>query len=156
MIVAESKIQGLSLKKVVRYWDERGDFRELVRASDPKFQGFAQLSTSVVYSGISKAWHLHHDQTESMTSVLGVVKFAFSDRRPDSPTFKVTEDYLVDATLNPLVFTVPAGVAHGYRVIAGPAVICYLTNRVYDPADQLKIPHDDPDINYDWGPPKIV
>jgi dTDP-4-dehydrorhamnose 3,5-epimerase len=50
----------------------------------------------------------------------------------------------------------PPGVAHGYRIIRGPAVICYLTNRVYDPSDQVKIAHDDPAIGYDWGPPKVV
>ncbi len=91
-----------------------------------------------------------------MTALSGIVKFAFADRRKDSATFGHVEDYLVDAVASPLVFTVPPGVAHGYRVIRGPAVVCYLADRTYDPNDQIKFPHDDREIGYDWGPPKIV
>lgn len=149
-------IQGLVVKALVRYPDERGDFRELVRDTDPGFEGFKQCSASVVQEGIAKAWHLHHDQTESMTVLHGIAKFAFADRRPKSPSYGTVQDFLVDSRVNPMVFTVPPGVAHGYRIIEGPAVIFYLTNRIYDAKDQLKIPHDAPEIGYEWGPPKIV
>ena len=152
----ESRITGLLIKPLTRHVDERGDFRELIRHTDPGFPGFAQLSTSVVYKGIAKAWHLHWDQTESMSSLIGIVKFAFADRRKDSKTFGVVEDYLIDSANNPMLFTVPPGVAHGYRIIRGPAVVCYQANRVYDPKDQIKIAHDDTEIGYDWGPPRIV
>ena len=153
---ASAKIEGLLVRALTSYADERGDFREIVRATEPGFQGFAQLSSSVVYEGIAKAWHLHWDQTESMTNLSGVVKFAFADRREPSPTFGVVADFLVDSASAPLIFTVSPGIAHGYRVVRGPAVICYLTNRVYDPTDQVKIPHDDPAIGYYWGPPKVI
>ncbi|MGZ3698463.1 MAG: dTDP-4-dehydrorhamnose 3,5-epimerase family protein [Bdellovibrionota bacterium] len=154
--MSESRIQGLKIKPLVRHSDERGDFRELVRATEPGFQGFQQLSSSVVYEGIAKAWHLHWDQTESMSALSGIVKFAFADRRKESPSFGNVEDHLVDTSVNPLWFTVPPGIAHGYRIVRGPAVICYLANRIYDPKDQIKIPHDDREIGYDWGPPRIV
>ena len=149
------KIAGLVTKPLVRHADERGDFREILRHTDAGFTKFAQLSTSVVYEGIAKAWHLHHQQTEWMGILLGVAKFAFADRRKNSPTFGLIEEYLVDSVANPLLFTVPAGIAHGYRIIQGPAVIAYITDQIYDPSDQLKIPHDDADIGYDWGPAPI-
>jgi dTDP-4-dehydrorhamnose 3,5-epimerase len=42
-------------------------------------------------------------------------------------------------------------VAHGYKVIGGePGVLVYLTNRLYDPADEGRIPYNDPAIAYDW------
>jgi dTDP-4-dehydrorhamnose 3,5-epimerase len=144
-----AKIEDLLVRRLTSYPDERGDFREIVRATERGFQGFAQLSSSVVYEGIAKAWHLHWDQTESMTNLSGIVKFAFADRRERSSTFGVVQDFLVDSARGPLFFTVPPGIAHGYRIVRGPAVICYLTNRVYDPADQVKIAHDDPAIGYD-------
>lgn len=149
-------IEGLLVKPLTRFIDERGDFREILRATDEGFQGFQQLSSSVVYEGITKAWHMHWDQTESMTNMSGIVKFAFADRRKNSGTFNTTIDFLCDANHNPLLFTVPPGVAHGYRIIRGPAVVCYLANRIYDPKDQHKIRHDDKDIGYNWGPPEIV
>ena len=45
----------------------------------------------------------------------------------------------------------PPGVAHGYKVIGpGPALLVYMTDRLYDPADEGRIAFDDPRINYDW------
>lgn len=152
----EKTIEGLGVRPLKRFVDERGDFRELIRSTEPGFQGFSQLSSSVVYEGIAKAWHLHWDQTESMTNLIGIVKFAFADRREKSPTFGTVLDFLVDSSVNPTFFTMPPGVAHGYRIVRGPAVICYLANRIYDPNDQIKIPHDDPAIGYYWGPPHTV
>jgi len=149
------EIGGLQAKSLRRYVDERGDFREILRSTDEGFPGFAQASASIVYEGIAKAWHLHWKQTESMTVLWGIVKFAFADRRKDSPSFGVVKDFIVDSRNNPLLFTVPPGVAHGYRVILGPAVILYLANQIYDPSDQVKIPHDAADIGYAWAPPVI-
>ncbi|MGE0171408.1 MAG: dTDP-4-dehydrorhamnose 3,5-epimerase family protein [Oligoflexales bacterium] len=149
-------IAGLIVKPLRRFIDERGDFREIIRSTDPDFPGFSQLSSSVVYQGIAKAWHMHLDQTELMTNYCGVVKFAFADRREGSATYGKVADFLIDAQNNPSFFIVPPGVAHGYRVVVGPAVVGYLANRIYDPSDQIKIPHNDPAINYNWGPPEIV
>jgi dTDP-4-dehydrorhamnose 3,5-epimerase len=156
METQKTPIEGLICNSIKRFADERGDFRELVRRTDKGFQGFAQLSSSVIYEGIAKAWHMHWDQTESMTNLLGIVKFAFADRRESSPTYGKIYEVLVDASCNPRIFTIPPGIAHGYRIVLGPAVVCYLSNRVYDPKDQIKLAHDDPSIGYDWGAPKIV
>ena len=44
-------------------------------------------------------------------------------------------------------------VAHGYRVLGNePAGLFYHTTEVYDPSDpdELRIPHDDPRIGFDW------
>lgn len=153
---AKSQIQGMIVKPLTRFTDERGDFREILRHTDPGFQGFAQVMSSIVYEGIAKAWHLHKKQTESMTVLHGVAKFAFADRRENSPSFGRVEDFLVDSRANPLLFTVPPGVAHGYRIVHGPGVVLYVANQVYDPADQFKIPHDSADIGYEWGPPEIT
>ena len=37
----------------------------------------------------------------------------------------------------------------------GPANLLYITSHVYNPDDELRRPHDDPSIGFDWltGPP---
>ncbi|MBU0769509.1 MAG: dTDP-4-dehydrorhamnose 3,5-epimerase family protein, partial [Proteobacteria bacterium] len=45
---------------------------------------------------------------------------------------------------------IPPGVAHGCKCISGPANLFYITSDVYDPADEGRIPYDDPAIGYDW------
>ena len=54
--------------------------------------------------------------------------------------------------LRPWQMLIPPGVAHGYKVI-GPSeasMLVYLTNRLYDPRDEGRLPYDDASINYDW------
>jgi dTDP-4-dehydrorhamnose 3,5-epimerase len=46
---------------------------------------------------------------------------------------------------------VPAGVGHGYKVVGvEPAALVYITSRFHDPADEGRIPHNQPRIAYDW------
>lgn len=130
--------------------DERGYFVEVLRQDDPGVSGISQVSISHVNTGVIKAWHMHLDQTESMAALAGWVMFSFSDRRKESKTFGETQQFSINFDKHSMVFTVPPGVAHGYKVIKGPAMICYIANRIYDPSDQIKIPHDDKEIGYDW------
>jgi len=42
-------------------------------------------------------------------------------------------------------------VGHGYKVISRePAMLVYVTNKFYNPADEGRIAYNDPHINYDW------
>jgi dTDP-4-dehydrorhamnose 3,5-epimerase len=46
---------------------------------------------------------------------------------------------------------IPPGVGHGYKVIGtAPAMLVYLTDRLYNPKDEGRIPHNSEGINYDW------
>jgi dTDP-4-dehydrorhamnose 3,5-epimerase len=50
---------------------------------------------------------------------------------------------------NPILFLIPKGVAHGYRVLGEkPAVIIYFTTESYHPLnpDEKRIPWNDPTI----------
>jgi dTDP-4-dehydrorhamnose 3,5-epimerase len=48
------------------------------------------------------------------------------------------------------VVKIPPGVAHGYRVLEGPVHLFYIVSKEYDGTDEGRIPHDDPQIGYDW------
>ncbi len=47
------------------------------------------------------------------------------------------------------VLRVPPGVAHGCSAVQDLPLF-YITSHVYDPADEGRIAHDDPEIGYDW------
>lgn len=146
-----ASIEGAEIKELILHRDERGFFSEIIRHSERIFQdSFAQLSCSLVYSGVAKAWHLHKKQTDWMCSLAGDMKLVLYDTRENSPTHKVTMEILMGETQGFRIVKVPPGVAHGYKVLKGPTYIIYLTNREYDPEDELRIPHDDPEIGYDW------
>ena len=59
-------------------------------------------------------------------------------------------EFMVGDNTETTVYRFPPGVAHGYKCINGPANIIYVTSGQYDLKDEVRIPHDSPDISYDW------
>jgi len=144
-------IEGVEIKKLNVHKDERGFFCEIIHNSESFFQNsFAQLSCSMAFTGVAKAWHLHKKQTDWMCALIGDMKLALYDTRKTSKTYKKIMEILMGETHGLKVVKIPPGIAHGYKVINGPMYIVYVTNREYDPTDELRILHDDPEIGYDW------
>ena len=144
-------IKGAVLKELFTHPDERGFFREVIRATDPFFAaGFGQMSHSLVHAGILKAWHAHRRQTQWNYVVSGLIAVALHDTRPDSPTFRETMTFRAGAGREAICYMFPPGVAHGYHCLEGPMQIIYVTSGTYDLDDEVRIPHDDPAIGYDW------
>jgi dTDP-4-dehydrorhamnose 3,5-epimerase len=146
------KIEGVVEQRLVRHPDERGYFEELIRVSDPWFgEGFGQLSHSLMYPGVIKAWHIHPTQIDWWYVAGGRLLVALHDLRPESATHGVTQELHLGDDLPPTVVKIPPGVAHGCRALGlTPAHLFYVTSRTYDPAEEGRMAHDDPTIGYDW------
>jgi dTDP-4-dehydrorhamnose 3,5-epimerase len=150
-------IEGVVTKELTTHLDERGYFREIIRVTDDFFrEGFGQWGHSMMYQGVAKAWHIHRKQIDWWYVAAGVLKVALHDTRPASPTFRETMELFLGENQPARVLRVPPGVAHGCKCISGPAHLFYVTSLVYDPADEGRIPHDDPAIGYDWLAPPAV
>lgn len=144
-------IEGVVLKDLVTHCDERGFFREIIRVTDGFFaEGFGQWSHSLMYTDVAKAWHIHKVQVDWWYVATGVLKVALHDRREDSPTYRETMEFLMGDNQPARVLRVPPGVAHGCKAIGATVNLFYVTSHVYDPAEEGRIPHDDPTIGYDW------
>ena len=145
-------IDGVIIKELVTHSDERGFFREIIRVTDDFFKkGFGQLSHSLVYPGVIKAWHAHKFQEQWNYVVVGLLKVVLYDLRPDSPTFREKTEFFAGDNQLAQVYYFPAGVLHGYKCINGPMHIIYVTSGVYDLADEVRILHDDQSIGHDWS-----
>lgn len=144
-------IHDVEIKELTTHTDERGHFREVVRASDDILaEGFAQWSHTMSYQGVAKAWHVHQRQVDWWYVAVGVIKTALYDTRTDSPTHGELQELLMGEGQPSIVLKIPPGVAHGYRVLKGPAHVFYIVSNEYDGTDEGRIPHDDPQIGYDW------
>ncbi len=147
-------IAGVRIERVQLWPDDRGYFLEVMRQG----QGLAaelgngplQFSSAVSYPGTIKALHYHFEQTDLWVPVHGQLQVCLVDLRVDSATFGACNTLYI-GTLQPWQVLIPPGVGHGYKVIgAEPAVLCYVTNRFYNPEDEGRLAYDDPGINYDW------
>ncbi len=144
-------IEGVKIKELVTNIDERGFFREIIRGSDEFFAGgVGQWSHSLMFNGVIKAWHFHHVQTDWWYVVTGVLRVWLCDMRPNSATYKKTMDFLMGDLQPAGALRIPAGVAHGCKSVQGPVNLLYVTSHEYNPADEIRIPHDDPGIDFDW------
>jgi dTDP-4-dehydrorhamnose 3,5-epimerase len=144
-------IDGVVARELVTHLDDRGFFREIIRITDDFFaDGFGQWSHSLMYQGVIKAWHIHEKQVDWWYVASGVLRVALYDRRPASPTSGLLMELLMGEEQAPQVLRIPPGVAHGCKCLSGPANLFYITSNTYDPSDEGRIAHDDPEIGYDW------
>ena len=147
-------IEGVRLQPFPVYPDDRGYFLEVNRMGRGLAAAFppesTQTSAALNYPGTVKAFHFHLHQTDCWTPVKGLLQVVLADLRIASPTFGARNTMYV-GPLRPWHVLIPPGVAHGYKVIGGEeALLVYLTDRFYNPADEGRIPYNDPGINYDW------
>jgi dTDP-4-dehydrorhamnose 3,5-epimerase len=147
-------IEGVELRPFDIWPDDRGYFLEVTRLGQGLTHGFppesTQVSAALSYPGTIKAFHFHKYQTDMWVPAAGMFQAALVDLRPESRTFGRKNTVYV-GSLKPLQMLIPPGVGHGYKVIGeGPATLVYVTNRLYDPQDEGRIPYDDSSIAYDW------
>ncbi len=151
---SENLIRGVKAAVFPLWPDDRGYFLEVARIGQGLVAGFdpktTQVSAALSYPGTIKAFHYHRRQTDYWAPVKGMLQVALVDLRKNSPTFGARNTLYLGA-LRPWQLIIPPGVAHGYKVIGEePAMLVYVTDRNYDPADEGRIPHDDSGIHYDW------
>jgi dTDP-4-dehydrorhamnose 3,5-epimerase len=150
-------IDGIRIQPLHVYPDDRGFFTELARLG----QGLAakmipddarkiQLSMTLTYPGTIKAIHYHSEQTDLWAPISGMIQVFLYDLRLHSPTFGAINT-IFTGRFQPWEILIPPGVGHGYKALGiEPIQLVYLTDRLYNPADELRLPYDHPDIAYDW------
>jgi len=151
---SDKLLDGVRVEPIALWPDDRGHFLEVLRVGQGLAGDFpaatSQVSATLTRPGVIKAFHHHLHQHDCWTVVSGMLQIALADLRRDSKTFGQRNTLYV-GTMRPWQVLIPPGVAHGYKVIsAEPATLVYVTSRLYNPADELRIPYNDSRVNYDW------
>lgn len=151
---SSDKIEGVQVRPVELWPDDRGYFLEVARLQQGLAADFppatTQVSAALSYPGTIKAFHFHRFQTDLWVPSQGMFQVALVDMRPDSPTYGVKNTMYVGA-LKPWQVLIPPGVGHGYKVVGeSAAMLVYVTNQLYNPKDEGRIPYNDSSIAYDW------
>lgn len=147
-----SMIDGVTVKKLVTHADDSGYLREILRDDDSLLSRFGQTTVTSAYPGFIKAFHWHKMQDDLWYIAQGMAQVVLYDRRPDSLTKGATQT-IYAGEQNPVLIRIPAGVAHGYRVLgSAPVLLVYHATASYNAAapDEERIPYDDPTIGFDW------
>src|SRR5258706_2766799 len=150
-------IAGVQIEPLQVYPDDRGYFTELARLGKglaakmvPDDVCKIQMSFTLTYPGTIKAIHYHSEQTDLWAPVSGMVQVFLYDLRLHSKTFGAINTIFA-GRFQPWEILIPPGVAHGYKALGvEPIQLVYFTDRHYNPADELRLPYNHPDIAYDW------
>lgn len=154
--VAEvAAIRGVYVVRPRVHEDERGVFVETYRRQwFPWGREMVQSNRADRQAGSVVGLHYHLHQTDYWHVPAGTARVVLHDLRSGSPTEGGTwsEDLGSEATGDMRYggIYIPPGVAHGFAA-ASDCTLSYLVDRYYDPADELGVAWDDPDIGADWG-----
>jgi dTDP-4-dehydrorhamnose 3,5-epimerase len=150
-------IDGVLIAPLTIYPDDRGFFTELARLGKglaakmvPDGERQIQVSLTLTYPGTIKAIHYHSEQTDLWAPCSGMMQVFLYDLRVRCKTFGAINTIFA-GHFQPWEILIPPGVAHGYKILGiEPIQLVYFTDRYYNPADELRLPYDHPDIAYDW------
>ncbi|MBI3761551.1 MAG: dTDP-4-dehydrorhamnose 3,5-epimerase family protein [Chloroflexi bacterium] len=147
------QIKDIVVKRLVTHSDDRGFFREVLRADEGLLKQFGQTAITKTYPGVIKAFHWHKKQDDVWYVADGMVRIVLHDLRENSPTKGQTQVIYAGEDQQLIVY-IPSGVAHGYQVLGHkPAILLYHVTQPYNPKDpdEERIPYDDPTIGFDWS-----
>ena len=163
MEVLNSSIAGVLVFTPAPFRDNRGFFSrtfdvEIARRHGIDPAEFVQDSTSRSAYGVIRGLHLRAGNGEAklVRCSYGEIFDVVVDLRPQSPTFLQQASFrLRDHDCRSLY--IPAGFAHGFQALTDPADVAYRIDRPHDPAEDVTIAFDDPQLAIPWPlPPTLL
>jgi len=149
-------LPGVILVQPAVHGDPRGFFLETYHHEKYAAGGigatFVQDNHSKSKGGTLRGLHAQldaHPQGKLVRAVEGEIFDVAVDARRGSPTFGKWHGELLSAD-NFRQLYVPMGFLHGFCVLSDSAQVEYKCTDVYDPADELTVRWDDPEIGIDW------
>jgi dTDP-4-dehydrorhamnose 3,5-epimerase len=149
-ITESDVISGVYIVEPDTHGDERGRFVETYRRSwFPQGREMVQANRSDKQAGTVVGLHYHLHQADYWYVPRGRARVVLHDLREGSPTDGATLSLEIGEHDDRGVF-IPPGVAHGFAAMTD-MTITYLVDQYYNPADELGVQWDDPEIGADWA-----
>jgi len=145
-------IEGVKIKKLNVFPDERGRLMEMLRSDDELFKKFGQVYMTTAYPGVVKGWHYHKKQTDNFVVVKGMMKVVLYDGREKSSTYKEINEFFMGEH-NPILLKIPTYVYHGFKCISDTEAMCInIPTEVYNynQPDEYRVDPDSGEIPYNW------
>ncbi|AZM45167.1 dTDP-4-dehydrorhamnose 3,5-epimerase [Streptomyces sp. WAC 06738] len=153
------EIAGAFLFEPTPYADERGFFcrtfdADVIRSVGLDPHAFVQDSVSRSARGVLRGLHLRSGAGEAklVRCSYGRIFDAVVDLRPDSPTYLGRGFFELSGETQASLY-VPAGCAHGFQALSAVADTAYRIDRPHDPAEDVTIAFDDPELAIPWPLP---
>ncbi len=154
-------IEGAYLFEPTPHADERGFFcrtfdADVIRSVGLDPAAFVQDSVSRSVHGVVRGMHLRSGAGEAklVRCSYGRIFDVVVDLRPDSPTYLGHGFFELSGETQQTLY-IPAGCAHGFQALTGTADTSYKIDRPHDPAEDVTIAFDDPELAIPWPLPAV-
>jgi len=151
----EGNIEGIIIRHLNKYTDDRGWLIELFRQDELDPEYYPVMSyISVTNPGVVRGPHEHVDQTD-LFGFIGpsTFKLFLWDTRKSSPTFMKKQVILVGEN-KPASVLVPPGIVHAYKNVGTqPGMVVNYPNRLFagkgklEKVDEIRY-ENDPNTNF--------
>lgn len=123
-------IEGVIIKKLEKFEDERGWLAEIFRGDESEFRPIMSY-ISQTKPGVIRGPHEHLKQSDFFIFVIGKFKLYLWDNRSGAENFRQRE--IIEAgEHNPCSILVPPGVVHAYKCISDlPGLVINLPDKLY-------------------------
>ncbi len=149
-IVPSSVIDDVVLVEPDVHGDDRGRFVETYRRQWlPLGREMVQSNRSEKQAGAVVGLHYHLHQADYWYVLRGRARVVLHYLREGSPTDRATEVIDLTGDADRGLF-IPPGVAHGFAALTD-LLLWYQVDSYYNPADELGLAWDDPEVGADWG-----
>ncbi|MEQ8146771.1 dTDP-4-dehydrorhamnose 3,5-epimerase family protein [Streptomyces sp. OP7] len=152
-------IAGAFLFEPTPFADERGFFcrtfdADVVRSAGIDPHAFVQDSLSRSVRGVVRGMHLRSGAGEAklVRCSSGRIFDVVVDLRPGSRTYLGRATFELSGETQATLY-VPAGCAHGFQALTETADTSYRIDRPHDPAEDVTIAFDDPELAVPWPLP---
>ncbi len=155
LVTPLDEIDGVYIVEPEVHTDERGIFVETYRRSwFPGQREMIQGNRGDRTAGSIVGLHYHLHQSDYWYVPYGSLRVVLHDLREGSPTDGATWSTdlgtQADGTHRHTGIYIPPGLAHGFAALSD-CTITYLVDGYYNPADELGVAWNDPEIAADWG-----
>ena len=146
----KSKIEGVSLKKLKQFHDERGKVMHMLKVTDSNFHKFGEIYFSCTYPNVVKAWHKHSEMTLNYACIVGGVKVVLYDNRIDSSSRGIIEEHYLSPE-NYYLLCVPPHIWNGFKGLnKGYSIIANCLNLPHNEKEMVREDHNSSKFKYNW------
>jgi dTDP-4-dehydrorhamnose 3,5-epimerase len=143
-------IDGVFIKPLGVFQDERGRVMHMLRADNPIFKQFGEVYFSVINPGFIKGWKKHLRITQYFAVPVGNIKLVLYDDRIDSATKGKIEELIIGEDNYQLV-RIPPLVWYAFKSIdKNFALVTNCIDSLYDKNEIISLNFFDKKVPYNW------
>ena len=146
-----TNIEGVNLRKLNQFHDERGAIYHYIKTSSTEFAGFGEIYYSKIFANVVKGWKLHKESVQNFCVPYGALKIVLVDNRTNSPTYGIINEIILNDSDHYSLLTIPPNIWYSFKSLSPDfTLLSNLINIEHNPSEGENLPLNSPKIQYEW------